>query len=882
MERYIDILLRGEVDIRELLAITFTNKAATEMLARVEQTLNDLLDRTSDKTKQKKLTYIRDHLSSAHVSTIHAFCARLLREFPLESGNLDPGFGQLGNEEAVFLIEESIAESIAVLDPNDDKWLDLFRLFDSGRIKQMIREALAHRYEQERIERFYKEHDAAFIFQKICATFLEEVHHRFDHSQIMEIQHLAGTLCSDISAGESHRAEKTDAQKLLLDFCASTDTTQLQFWHALFSLTDFFTTAKGTAYKSLQKLGGKNAWTETGAVLALDLSLLLEPIGLWRQKNIQSIPGKIDQVVVDNLETLNDLILQVRIRYQEKKWKQRVVDYEDLQLMTLQLFDKNEEINRQMARRFRYIMVDEFQDTNQLQWEIISRLAGGRNDCLFIVGDPKQSIYGFRAADVRVFNQVRENMRMTNKQSDHFLSESFRFKSAVNHFINSVFKEILQTSADNPWEIAYDPVDTKREDAEGGQVELALFDKENDENDQADFLSARIRQLLAQGTFRPGEIAVLLRSRTHLSEIELSLRDAEIPFRTIGGIGFYQGQEIYDIYHLLRFLINPGDDTALIGLLRSPFADISDEGLLILAVAGEKKCYWERIQDTQNFMPLSEDDQEALGLFVHQAQGWMKRRSRIGTYELLSEILTDNLYRSIAASDRRSEQILANIDKIMAYILEHQNGYFPSVIDLAESLNRLINTYQKEGEAVLDYSEENTVKIMTIHQSKGLEFPLVFLPFLEQQVKPSAPLAAYFDETYGVISKISEEAENSHSSSAGSNFLYERIKFRQRQKELAELKRLFYVGCTRSRDHLILCGTFKNAETIADTPLGWLMKALRKTPADLENGWQQISDELSLVIHRDFETGTERGDKRPIKTISALDEIENLKPAEAS
>jgi len=878
VERYISILLHNDVDLHEVLAITFTNKAAAEMLERVESTLNSLLTQSEDSKEKKRLTYIRDHLSSAHVSTIHSFCARLLREFPMEAGNLDPGFGLLSSEEMAYIIEESISEVIAGLDSADEQWLGLFRLFGAGRIKQMLRETIANRYEQGKVETYFNENDPRVIFEQIASSFLQELNREFKDGQIGEIASLAGKLLAEIEGQGPASPQRTKLHQLLYEFSKSQDPGTTAFWQTLFLLTDYVTTGQGKPYTSVQYLGGKKSWREPEAQLIPTLSKQVQPIAQWRQSHIHPVPAPVDQRILENLTVFNLLARKVRERFQEKKLKQRVVDYEDLQLMTLQLLSNNDEICRQVSGRFRFIMVDEFQDTNQLQWEIISKLAGPGRENLFIVGDPKQSIYGFRSADVRVFNRVRSEFRAGQAYGDQPLFESFRFRENINYFINLVFQEILQTSSTNPWAVGYEAIETRRTDADGGQVELAVLDKSNDENIQAAFTASRINQMMKSGVCRAGDVAILLRSRTHLMELEKYLREGGIPYRTIGGIGFYQGQEINDIYHLLRFLINPADDYALTGLLRSPFADLSDEGLLLLSTLNENGNIWDRLQIEKNLRELGEDDRQTLTLFRQQARTWLKRRNRIGYYELLSEILSENLYRPIAASDLRSEQILANIDKLMGYILDHQYGYFPSIIDLAESLNRLINTYQKEGEAVLDYSEENTVKIMTIHQAKGLEFPVVFLPYLEQQIKPSPPFTTYFDERYGAVSRINEEGEKENDNEKSSSYIYELVKSRKRQKELAELRRLFYVACTRARDQLILCGSLKKGKTLSDTQLDWLLNAINRKPEELDSGPIQLGKNLNLIIHRRFEYLTDSGQQRQLMTIESLDKIKALPP----
>ena len=160
--------------------------------------------------------------------------------------------------------------------------------------------------------------------------------------------------------------------------------------------------------------------------------------------------------------------------------------------------------------------------------------------------------------------------------------------------------------------------------------------------------------------------------------------------------------------------------------------------------------------------------QKKLDIFVGNANHWINRRDRIGLYELLSDIFSESLYRSIVSADLKGDQVLANIEKILNYALNYEKNQSGSIVDFTESLKYLINRYQKEGEAVLDLNEDDTVKIMTIHQSKGLEYPVVFLPFLDQAIGSSVAHSIYFDESVGAVAKIQHDQDRNKTSTSDS------------------------------------------------------------------------------------------------------------------
>ncbi|MCK5034134.1 MAG: UvrD-helicase domain-containing protein, partial [Calditrichia bacterium] len=608
----------------------------------------------------------------------------------------------------------------------------------------------------------------------------------------------------------------------------------LEYWKLLFTLADIFTTGSGGPYKNVGHLGTKKSWSESCAQMLVELSENINPVYIWKSNNPSIPPGKIDELVLAQIPQYYKLYNQVLDNYSQKKSELSSVDFEDLQIIALNLLQNNNEVCEKISQQFKYIMVDEFQDTNLLQWKIISKLGDLKENKFFIVGDPKQSIYGFRNADVRVFNEVKDQFEKdkphNTENGNITLSESFRFKENLNTFINDTFSSVLSDSENNPWEVNYDPLSTSREDKSSGKIELAFLGDNESGDSQSEFVARRIIQIVNQKNYKHGDIAILLRTRNHLTEIEEQLRKSEIPFKTIGGIGFYQRQEIYDVYHLIQFLVNPYNDMALIGVLRSPFANISDESLFFLAMERKQKSYWEKLFDIENIDGLPETDLKRLRLFQQRAICWIKRRDRIEFSELLEEIVHECFYQVSMLVDFNGEQLFANLKKIIRIAEDYEKTGFTSLIDFAESLKQLINSTSREGEAQTDLEDETTVKVMTVHQAKGLEFPVVFFPYLEQQLRNQTN-TCYFDEKWGLVSNI-----NSFLRKGNSFYLLELLKHTQKLKEQAELKRLFYVACSRARDYLLLSSTIKDDKIDSDTPLHWLLNSLEITHQDLKEG----------------------------------------------
>ncbi len=879
VERYLDLLLTEKVDIREILAITFTNKAAAEMMNRVARRLDELLKQTTDLSRRQELLLLRDRLSSAYISTIHAFCLRILREYPVEAG-LDPDFNQLNEMQNELLIEQTIRSELEKISTDEQHWLDLFRLFGTRLVQKLLHTGLEHRFEMLRLLQKYENSSVEILYQELSNLFFNQVLTTFQDYPFEQVQAVSTTILSEISSTKQDHKQAQKVREIIEKFSSSTDRSNLDYWNNLLALAQTCTTSQATAYKVLAPLGGDKSWKNGSADHLKRLSGMLVPIARWLKETSLTPPGMVDHYVLQQLPKLYQLYAQVEKNYTARKKEQGWIDFDDMLILVRELLLNNADLRDRIAAQFKFILVDEFQDTNLLQWEVIANLGELMQNKFFIVGDPKQSIYGFRNADVRVFNRVRQEFAGAAAAEKYHgnvvFEESFRFKDNLTCFINACFSRIMQPSETNQWEVEYSPLSTKRFDTDGGQVEFALLEDTGESDLQAEFVGERIRKILKDHDIQPGQIAVLLRTRNHLIAIEEQLRRQDIPFKTIGGIGFYQHQEIYDVYHLLRFLLNPHDDPALIGLLRSPFANISDDTLLFLALANNGSSYWKKMEHLKTITDLDVAEQDKLDYFRQQAKGWLNRRDRVYFSELLREIFQQSGYRTVMCAQLQGEQLAANLDKILALATEFEQTGFTTISEFTGYLHNLIHTQVKEGEAPLALEDQFTVKVMTIHQAKGLEFPVVFLPYLEQKIRAPRADESYFDEKLGLISRIRKMGLPPVCPKSDSYYLLNLVRWELRQKELAELKRLFYVGCTRAQDQLILSAYCDDQKVPVETPLYWLLQAIQRQPQDLEEGENLSWEKSTIHIRRTTLTTTLSADTTFSKVFGSLQQLKEI------
>ncbi len=461
VDRYLDILLHDTVDIRRVLAITYTTKAAAEMVERVAVKLDHLLQTERENKKRKRMLEIRNRLSSAYISTIHAFCNRLLREYPVEAG-LDPDFGVMTEMQSGLLAEQAIADELNRAGGEADRWINLFRIFGAENISKMLKICLARRYEMISIRRFFDSRSDTEIFDDIMNEFLQRAGERFPVEKTDILRLLVKSIAEESTdAACGHEKAVVVVQKLE-SFYEQEDRSHAEFWNTLFTLSLQMTTSKRKAYRNAGSIGGKSSWSPAQIEALIRLSEQMIPVAEWIQTNPSRAPGSTDRMVIEHIRNFIEFYERVLGRYTLLKQSLSQVDFEDLQLLALELLQRNEAVREKIANQFRYVMIDEFQDTNGLQWEIARLLEGGMTDKYFIVGDPKQSIYGFRGADVRVFESVKKIFAGKQPVNDYegniTLDQTFRFKENLNTFFNHLFMNVLNVEDDNPWQVGYEPL----------------------------------------------------------------------------------------------------------------------------------------------------------------------------------------------------------------------------------------------------------------------------------------------------------------------------------------------------------------------------------------------------------------------------------------
>jgi ATP-dependent helicase/nuclease subunit A len=883
--RFCFILLTDDtVSLPHILTLTFTEKAAEEMKSRIYEMLGqldrDLRTRNKgDENLRKRIREAREQFHKNRISTIHSFCADLLRNHPVESG-IDPGFVIIQGARQRNIMEQAIETGVSSVWENDrDALLPLLESFGSRtRLLRALRHTLEHpisfrqvKHTSERL--FHTSGWQAQVFREYCRVIKEE----------SLIPYLEGLRKWE--QGNEH-----------LETILST----LEKWHRRESESDnnfglpklFFTLREMLKDRKSgdPRLVVKHGIREISYVDMLD----------------QSYPDLFGASSPDRLfeKQLRSFVKTAQVcleSYEREKKRVNALDFADLEAFShsflTDLYESDDPNGlRRVQRPFKYIMVDEFQDTNRVQWEIVSLLCSSRDKMgkqvlypgkLFVVGDKRQAIYKFRGGDVTVFECGTDEVKRSNQgkqvpmfwqdpvtdtrlralepgyprlingytkafdalspsqrerilAGDVYLPHNFRTDLRPIEFLNATFDQIFSNKGAEdlkPYETAPMPItmpEGKRSvPGNEGSVTFYLTQDTFSRKEQTEKEAALIVDIIEGLLGRRGKknfeyghyagirekiernqlgIGILFFAFTHLKTYENVLREAGLPFKVQRGKGFYQCQEVMEMIQLLNYLADERQHISLMAALRSPIFALTDSEIFDL--------FYGHQPDLERFFSSENPSVRSVG---QQIRSWRFLSSRLTLAELIRTIITDKGLTAIYSSHPNGMQRLANMEKLIEISRGFQAEGNGALREFVRYCLEMAEEEEEEGEALLVSEGESPICLMTVHAAKGLEFPMVIIPDLNRRPplrrKLGKPIRLYASERGRPGDWNYQEGEipmwpieipelDYRKSLSPLGYLLTR---RDRLEEMAENRRVFYVGCSRTMKHLVLIGhTGKN------------------------------------------------------------------------
>ena len=857
VERYLHILRQNKnLNIDQIVAITFTNRAANDMRERLRKDLDRILAECAGDERQRWMRYKRT-LDGAVINTIHGFCALLLREFPVEA-LLDPQFMLLDAHDAAILLEAAVEETLTEFISSGRKSISQLAL-GFGRSK--LAEALVQLYWSVRgqglkldelRQRTLSGHSTVDAYDQALS----------DLDQIMSEFIGLGPLSPAAEAKRSRASSEWPALRELIESNPQ-------------SLADYC--------GGIESFRSATRPTKTAALGGLIDKLDAHLWGVTKQGPLGLVPQIcFDLQAKDYALEVIEVLKEVERRYRAKKQSLAALDFDDLQLRALELLDQPAVLTR-ATERYRYFLVDEFQDTNTVQGELINKLtlrSASAHANLFIVGDRKQSIYGFRGADVDVFQQTTEALKAAGGL-DQKLHLNFRSQPALINFFNFLFERLFrqdeEAKVEELPELGFVDFERSKEQREQEDptplVELLIDTKSPADDDpkaqktQADRDARQVVQRILALTGDAGEagvqfrdIALLFRAMTDVPAYEAVLRAANIPYQTVQGKGFYQRTEISDLIQLLRFLDNKTDELALAAVLRSPLGGISDNAMLALRCApwrseagkddeselrlfSQPRRFFYALRSHQEIAYISDEEHAQLERAGHLLRKLVERRNHYPIADLLRFAVEESEYLTVIAANFDGAQRLANVRKLFALAERFERSGAHLVRDFVRYVEEFEAIGSREGEGQIDDSA-NAVRLMTIHQAKGLEFRVVIIPNLHHRsIRPQEHWYS-LDRHQGLTVKI---PDGRGKQVAGCTL--EKFRDRNRQREHFEGVRLLYVAATRAKDRLILAGVTDALDKLSGSADNWLKLIWQKLELQVSaSGTVNLGPEAELEV----------------------------------
>lgn len=775
-ERFVHLVRGGAVDLRRLAALTFTEKAAAQMRERIADLFQRLSAAAPD-TDAERWDMLRADVEFAPISTIHSFCALLLRQHAVEAG-VDPAFEVLDAVEADLLLEDAAQLAENQLAAEDPQGVALL-----GALAGEPRKGLLKLLETVR--------GAGVAPDAItwCARPADANALRATAEEALGGWEQASTVLKP-----AERAAHADAVALTADALATS--------HAGTEAAPFLV-AQAEAAVRTATLSRKAVFTKPRKALQEALAALRAALlDVW-------IPTTL-------LEPLRQVLCRYNEAYSRLKRERSALDFIDLELCARDLLQRASDVNRPLDLAPRGLLVDEFQDTNPLQADILALLRSQAPQ--FSVGDPKQSIYGFRGADVGVI--LGERARI-GEAAVHPMNASYRACAPLVAAVNGLNARLFENDAAG---VTYEPLEAAATylDPDGPVCELTVIDMGRGPSaaearaHEAAWIAARIRALVESGTprlrphpddpgrsagpLRYGDVAVLFRAAGDLPIYEHALAAEGVPYLTQKSRGYFQADEISELLYVLRAVHNPEDRFALAATAAGPALAASDAELLRWfrpASAAEDTSRegtpWARMQAEADAGGRHQGAVATLRALRREAAGGSLATA-------VERTLTDLGLYEVALLMPGGDRRAANLRKAVAFARQLDRGGRRGLADLLRHLATMRDREAAEAEAPVGGEDDDVVRLTTVHGAKGLEYPVVFLADIGRKPGGGAPDPILFDGEGAIAAKVKDPLEGLACAPGG----HEALAARAAAADAAEELRVLYVAMTRAEERLVM------------------------------------------------------------------------------
>lgn len=852
--RMIEKVLNTEhpIDVDQLLVVTFTNAAAAEMRHRMASALEEAIVQDPSSVHLRRQLNL---LNKAQISSLHSFCLQVVRQYSYVL-DIDPGFRIADATEAAILRDDTIALVLedAYSQPDPEAIYRLSDSFTADRNDQAIETLIDKLYDYSRV------HPNPLQWLELIPQQYEIGDHAaiddlaFIDSLKISIQHTleeAKTVTRDLQ----RVAEMNDGPLPLLETAKADEAWidgALEYmlhgkWEDAYA---YFQTLKWVKAGTIRKDTCDEDLAARGKAMRDQVKKIVNAL---KDTYFTRTPARLLEeirLMAPLMHTLVGLVEDFTTRYQASKEERGLVDFSDLEHYALQILSEEvdgERVPSDIAidyqNRFAEVLVDEYQDTNFLQEAILQLVKqGGEVDGnLFMVGDVKQSIYRFRLAEPGLF--LGKYDRFTSNVEDQGLkidlNANFRSRKEVLNATNYIFKQIMGTRVG---EIEYDDAAALKYGAQYPEKDVSagltiLYENEEDEMSEEQEAQQELKKsqvearCIAQkikawkdgqaqvadafsGKQRPleySDMVILMRSMTWSSEIADELKAAGIPVYVSLSSGYFDAIEVMIMLNTLRVVDNPYQDIPLVSVLRAPFVGVTENELAQIRLVNRNATFYEALQ---LFMQtggagVNPATQQKLQRFFLLLEDWRNMARHGSLSELIWQVYQDTHYYEMVGILPNGKQRQANLRALHDRAMAYEKTSFRGLFRFLRFIDRMRKRGDDLGEARFMSEKENVVRIMTIHSSKGLEFPYVFLAGMGRPFNKMDFHNPYlFDQHFGLAVKAIDPDKRIMFTSLPFLAIKEKKELEMRAEEM----RVLYVAMTRAKEHLELIASVKDIE----------------------------------------------------------------------
>ncbi len=840
-ERILDQLARG-VEIRQLFISTFTVKAATELKERLEKKISQQIQETQGVELKKHLGRQLADLPNAAIGTMDSFTQKFLTKHGYLL-DLSPNFRILQNESEQLLLKNEVFRQV---------FESHYQGKEQGKFSQLVKNFAGRSKDARGLRK-----QVYMIYDFLQST--------SNPQAWLEDSFLKGFEKADFTVAKENLVD--DIKEKLWDlesfFRHHLDNDAKEFGKAAYlesvqqvldeigSLSDKSTFAN--TQKVLERVVSiskdKGGRALTNASRKAELQDLKEVYNQERKEKFEKLISLNDQITLlkfqeeyhqeswDLAKTFQVFMRDFVVAYRQRKREENAFEFADISHYTIEILENFPQVRQEYQGRFYEVMVDEYQDTNHIQERMLELLSNGHNR--FMVGDIKQSIYRFRQADPQIFNEKFHSFAQDGKEGQLILlKENFRSSSEVLDATNDVFKHLMdeevgEISYDGMHQLVFGNTDIKPDPE--NKAEVLLYDKVDDSDDDEELvtnkLTGEMRMVVKEILHLHNDkgvpfkdIALLTASRSRNDQVLLALSEYGIPVKTDGAQSNYlQSLEVQVMLDTLRVIHNPLQDFALVALMKSPMFSFDEDELARLALQNSEdkvqENFYEKLVNAQEKIGLQKDLikaelQKKLGFFMETVQDWRLYSKTHSLYDLIWKIYSDRFYYDYVGALPNGQARQANLYALALRADQFEKSNFKGLSRFIRMIDQVLEA-QHDLANVAVAPPKDAVELMSIHKSKGLEFPYVFILNIDQQFnKQDSMSEVILSRRNGLglkyVARVATDAKEEYIPST-IKLSIPSLTYTQNEEELqlasySELMRLLYVAMTRAEKKLYLVG----------------------------------------------------------------------------